>query len=206
VRSWLANDLIRGLASKSVTWTRFSAMVLGDWARERAATPTENSLAEYLIAKHPSPSAAVLAQAMREDPHGAEHLADRLESVSPMTIATLAASVVDDSSIPPGLRVTLAGRAGEAVRARARDLVARELGVSDEVLAKLAPEDLDEAETRTRETEGATPAAMRLASICAGVAFLVGSILGLELRTAFVLTLVIFVIAWLVGRSSDDAE
>ena len=206
VRSWLANDMIRGLASRSVTWTRFSAIVLGDWARKPDATPIENSLAEYLIAKHPAESAAVLAQAMREDPHGAEHLADRLESTSPKTLASLAAAVVDDSSIPAGLRVTLAGRAGETVRARARDMVARELGVSDEVLAKLAPEDLVEPDARAGGQRGATPAAMRLAWICAGIAFLVGSILGAGFALAFVIALVMFVIAWLVGRPSGEGE
>ncbi len=200
VRSWLSQDMIRELAAKSATWSRFSALELGDWARKPAATPHDNSLAKHMIDKHPAEAGAVLAQAMREDPSGADRLADRIEARSPKTLIALAAAIVDDGTIPAGLRVTLAGRADDKVRARARDMVIRELGVSHEAMARLAPEDVDA--TAADEPASATPAAMRLAWVSAGIAFLFGSLLSFGFNVAFVLMLITFLIAWWVGRGA----
>ncbi len=204
VRSWLREDMIRGLAAQSVTWTRFAAIVLGDWARKHTAGQTETSLAERIIARHPSESAAVLAQAIREDPHGAERLVARLEASHPRTLVSLAAAVVDDGTIPAGLRVTLAGRAGESVRARARDMVARELGVSEETLGALAPEQDDGSQVTN--ADGTDPATLRLAWAWAGVAFLIAAMLSPGLRFAVGVALIFFVVAWVVGRSRSDED
>ena len=200
IRTWLELDMIRGLAAKSATWTRFTAIELGDWARKESATPTANSLAQQLIAKHPAESAAVLAQAMREDPHGAQRLLDRLDD---KTRLAMAGAVVDDGSIPAGLRLTLASTAGEAIKARARAMVVRELGVTDETMAALAPGN-PVREQESDESETATPAVRRLAWTVAGVAFFLGTLLGLNLGVGFFLAAAMFVVAWYVGREPED--
>ena len=202
IRSWLAIDMIRGLAAKSATWTRFTAIELGDWARRDSASPAANSLAQQLIAKHPANSAAVLAQAMREDPHGAAHLVDRLDE---KTVVALAGAVVDDASLPAGLRLTLASRAGEPVKARARAMVVRELGVTDETMASLAPGDATDVPAPD-EGDEVSPATRRLAWSVAGVAFFLGSLLGLGFGPGFFLSAAMFVIAWYVGRVPNDED
>lgn len=204
VRAWLCDDMVRALASKSATWTRFSAIVLGDWARKEAANTTENSLAKYLIEKHPSEAAAVLAQAMREDPAGASLLADRIEAGSPKTLAVLVAATVDDASLPAGLRVMLAGRSSEQVRARARDMVARELGVSKEALARLSPETEDEAPQRS--DDGPTPEAQRLAWIVAGSVLLITGVVPFGFRFSFILAMLAFTFAWFVARDQESPD
>ena len=203
IRSWVGIDMIRALAAKSATWSRFSATVLADWARKESTSTTENTLMEHLIARHPAEAAAVLAQAMREIPSGADRLTHRLEATSPRTLAGLANAIVDDSSIPAALRVTLAGRAGDQVRARARAMVARELGVTDATLAQLAPDDVLEEEPE-EVGEGATPAAMRLAWFWAGLAFFLGTVLSLRFNLAFMVAAVMCLVAWLVGRETKD--
>jgi hypothetical protein len=197
VRAWLVDATIRGLAADSVTWSRFSAIALGDWARRPASDASEDALAHRLIGRHPRQSAAVLAQAMREQPARAGRLADRIESGSPESLVALAKAIVDDRSIPSGVRIVLAGRADEAVRTRARSMVVRELGVSESDLARLAPED-DET-----GVDGASPGAVRLAWVLAGGAFFLGSFLGLGLDAAFMVMLLFFVIAWFAGRDPD---
>ncbi|HSV40447.1 MAG TPA: hypothetical protein VLI04_16920 [Nocardioidaceae bacterium] len=202
IRSWLAIDMIRGLAAKSATWTRFTAIELGDWARNELATRAADALAQQLIAKHPNNSAAVLAQAMREDPHGATRLMGRLDE---KTVVTLASAVVDDASLPTGLRLTLASRAGEAVKARARAMVVRELDVTDETMAALSPGEAPEARA-ANDREEMSPATRRLAWSVAGVAFFLGSLLGLGFGPGFFLSAAMFVIAWYMGREPEGDE
>lgn len=199
IRSWLEVDMIRGLAAKAATWTRFSAIELADWARNPGATRQEDTLASYLIGKHPAEAAAVLAQAMREEPHHAAALAGRLDE---KTRLSLAAAIVDDASIPAAVRVTLAGQAGEAVKARARDMIARELGVTKENLAALAAG--DGPEESPADADEPTPAMRRTAWTVAAIAFFIGSILSLGFMSALFLTAAMFVIAWYVGREVDE--
>lgn len=200
IRSWLEIDMIRGLAAKAATWTRFSGIELADWARNPSATRQEDTLASYLIGKHPTEAAAVLAQAMREEPHSAQKLASRLDE---KTRVSLASAIVDDASIPPAVRVTLAGQAGEAVKARARAMVVRELGVTDDALAALSASDVPD-ETRRAESDGPTPAMRRSAWTVGAVAFFIGSILSLGFLPALFLSSAMFVIAWYVGREVDE--
>ncbi|HET7736080.1 MAG TPA: hypothetical protein VFK52_08915 [Nocardioidaceae bacterium] len=201
IRSWLAIDMIRGLAAKAATWTRFSGIELADWARNPSATRQEDTLASYLIGKHPTEAAAVLAQAMREEPHMATRLASRLDE---KTRVSLAAAIVDDPSIPAAVRVTLAGQAGEAVKSRARAMVVRELGVTDDALAALSAGDGPEVD-RPADSGELSPAMRRSAWTVAGVAFFIGSILSLSFMPALLLSTAMFVIAWYVGREVDEA-
>jgi hypothetical protein len=204
IRSWLEVDMIRALAAKAVTWSRFSSVVLRDWTGKDAVTPTENTLIEHLLARHPRQSAALLAQVMRDTPSSASRLTQRLEAASPATLSGLAGAIVDDHTIPAGLRIMLASRAGEEVRAQARDMVARELGVTNATLASLAPDGVPDDEPDPGRDEGATPAAMRLAWLWAGIAFFTGTLLSLRLNLAFMIAVVMCLLAWMIGRERED--
>lgn len=202
VRSWLSHDMIRGLAAKAATWTRFSATLLADWARQGSTRPQEDALAGFLVERHPEESAAVLAQAFREQPAQAGHLLRRVQDSSPKTVTRLTAALVDDASIPASFRIHLAATGDEAVRTRARAMVARELGVDEQALSRLAP---DAAEVPSRASDDETPPAVqRLAWNIAAVAFLVGSVLGLGFRAALFFALVLATIGYLVGREDES--
>jgi hypothetical protein len=202
IHTWLSFDMVRALAMKSETWSRFSALALSEWAAKPMTSNTEDSLALGLLTRHPPQAATVLARSsVGQDPQA---LVARLGALPPQTLAQLAATLVDEHTVPAGLRIALAGRAGEDVRARARAMVVRELGTTSDALAELASES-GPTGFGSEDDDGDgfwTPAGW----VGLAIGVVLASIVTLGLKAALFFALIFLAIAWLSNRSGDDAS